>query len=107
MVYVKRNAGGGITAVSYERTAECCEPVDGGAPELRHYLASLGDDDDESRIGATDRDLVRVLEDVVDLLIDKGIILFTELPASAQQKILERRRLRSELAAALDLLDDD
>jgi len=106
MVYVKRDARGGITAVSHEPTAECREAVDGGARELRHYLASFGDDG-ESGIGATDRDLVRVLEDVVDLLIDKGVILFTELPASAQQKILERRRLRSALAAALDLLDED
>lgn len=106
MAYVKRDADGSITAVSHEPTTDCSEPVDGGAPEVRRYLASLGEGG-VSRIGATDHDLVRVLEDVVDLLIDKGVILFTELPASAQQKILERRRLRSELAAALDLLDDD
>ena len=48
-----------------------------------------------------------MLEDVVDLLISKGVILFTELPDSAQQKIMNRQQLRTELGAALDLLGDD
>jgi len=40
-------------------------------------------------------------------LIDKGVFLFTELPQSAQQKILERQRLREVVEERLDLLGDD
>lgn len=105
MAFVQRDAAGGITAVSRQPTATCSEEVAGDDPELQRFLEEL--DAGRSELHGTDRDLVRVLEDVVDLLVDKGVILFTELPASAQQKIMARQRLRSELGTALDLLDED
>ena len=46
---------------------------------------------------AADADFIRVLEDVIDLLIDKSIIQFTELPDPVQNKLLNRRRYREEL----------
>ena len=48
-----------------------------------------------------------MLEDVVELLIDKGVILFTDLPDSAQEKMMRRQKLRSEMAGKLDLIGDD
>ena len=51
--------------------------------------------------------LVRVLEDLIEMLTAKGIILFTELPESAQQKILLRKRLRKDRTNSLDLLGED
>jgi hypothetical protein len=48
-----------------------------------------------------------VLEDVVDLLIAKGLVLFTELPADAQQKILRRQAMRSEAGNLQDLISKD
>ena len=41
------------------------------------------------------------------MLTAKGIILFTELPESAQQKILLRKRLRKDRTNSLDLLGED
>ena len=52
-------------------------------------------------------DFVRVLEDVVQLLVDKGIILFTDLPESAQDKMLYRQKLRSSMKDKLNLIGDD
>ena len=52
-------------------------------------------------------DFVRVLEDVVQLLVDKGVILFTDLPESAQEKMLYRQRLRSSIKNNLNLIGDD
>jgi hypothetical protein len=48
-----------------------------------------------------------VIEDLLELLVQKGIILFTELPDSAQRKVLARQQLRSQLLESLDLLSDD
>ena len=48
---------------------------------------------------AVDADFIRVLEDVIDLLIDKSVIQFTELPDPVQSKLLNRRRYREELRA--------
>jgi len=47
------------------------------------------------------------LEDVVGLLIGKGLILFTELPVEAQRKIMRRQQMRSEMGESLDLIGED
>ena len=44
---------------------------------------------------------------MVGLLIAKGVILFTELPESAQQKILRRQRLRAEVGDLQNLIGED
>ncbi len=44
---------------------------------------------------------------VVDLLIAKGLILFTDLPVDAQQKIMHRQQMRYELGSRLDLIEED
>jgi hypothetical protein len=45
-----------------------------------------------------DADLVRVLEDLVHVLIDKGVIALTDLPDHAQAKLLERKSFRDRVA---------
>ena len=47
-----------------------------------------------------------MLEDLVDLLIDKKLILFTELPPAAQEKLRGRKQIRQKLDSA-DLMVDD
>jgi hypothetical protein len=39
---------------------------------------------------------VRVLEDVIDLLVERGVIRFTDLPLAAQTKLLQRRDSRMQ-----------
>ena len=58
------------------------------------------------RLAESDQGMVRVVEDLVDLLINKDLIRFTDLPDAAQKKLLERRKLRRSVDA-LNLLDDD
>lgn len=102
MPYVKRDEQGRVVAVSLEHGDGFEEEVAADAPELSVFAANPAASLDE-----TDQDFVRVLEDVVQLLIDKGIILFTDLPASAQEKIMRRQQLRSELGERLDLIGED
>ncbi len=45
----------------------------------------------------SDADLARVTEDLISLLVQKGIILFTELPEAVQVKLLDREKLREKL----------
>lgn len=104
MPFVQRDSDHRILAVSQLPQAGM-ESVVSDDPELLHFLAVLSDD--ASNISATDKDFVRVLEDVVELLISRGVILFTDLPDSAQQKMIYRQRLRSKLPGSLNLLDDD
>lgn len=57
----------------------------------------------------SDSGLVRVVEDLIDVLINRGVFQFTDLPDAAQAKLLERRLNRASLGHRLQplLLDDD
>ncbi len=46
----------------------------------------------------SDLTLVRVMEDLIDILINKNVVNFTDFPPGAQKKLLGRRGLRSEMA---------
>jgi acyl-coenzyme A synthetase/AMP-(fatty) acid ligase len=104
MPYVKRDAAGAIQAVSRELASEFEEELSTDSAELTAFISAHSAAD---TLTATDQDFVRVLEDVVELLIAKGVILFTELPQSAQDKIMRRQKLRSEVSGKLDLIGDD
>ena len=105
MPFVKRDAAGAVIAVSEESGADCSEELARDDPALTGFLARFAHE--TSSLDATDQDLIRVLEDVVDLLIAKGLILFTELPVDAQQKIMRRQQLRSAIGNTLDLISED
>ena len=63
----------------------------------------------ERMLAETDTEVSRILEDLVELLIAKQVIRFTDLPQSAQEKLLSRRRARERLqgggASVLDQSD--
>jgi len=63
--------------------------------------------DKGSALSQTDTSLVRVLEDLIDVLITRGVIQFTDLPEVAQGKLLERRETRAGLNERLQLLPAD
>lgn len=58
------------------------------------------------KLAESDQTLIRVVEDLVDTLIAKDLLRFTDLPEAAQAKLLERRSLRRSVNA-LNLLQDD
>jgi hypothetical protein len=105
MPFVKRDAHGVVIAVSREPGAGYSEELPKDDPALAAFFSGIASE--ASSLDATDQDLVRVLEDVVDLLIAKGLILFTELPVDAQQKIMRRQKMRSAIGSTLDLISDD
>ena len=60
-------------------------------------------DDDWAR---SDLGLVRVIEDLTEVLIDKKVIMFTDFPEGAQKKLLDWRGLRKEFDMVEDLFGD-
>ena len=54
----------------------------------------------------SDVGIIRILEDLIDLLIRKNVILFTELPLEAQAKISERKKVRERIAPGDIMVDD-
>ncbi|WP_231960168.1 hypothetical protein [Tepidimonas fonticaldi] len=81
--------------MSHPDTPDTADGVGAPSPErARHLLAS------------TDPALARITEDLIDILIARGVIQFTDFPAEAQAKLLQRRQTRAALSRRLQLLDD-
>ncbi len=99
MPYVTRDQNGHIAAVHAIQSAEAAEKLAPGDPELVAFLGGISDSAGlQSALVTSDLELVRVLEDLITVLIDKRIIMLTDLPKAAQQKLAHRYDLRSQMA---------
>lgn len=104
MLFAQRDADGHIVALYRAPQDGASEEVSTGDPEVRSFLG-LGDADGQELTDwiRADLSLARVTEDLIDLLIEKGLISFTELPEAAQAKLINRRGLRNELSYVASL----
>ncbi|MGJ7459412.1 tryptophan synthase subunit beta like protein [Halomonas sp. MA07-2] len=96
-MYIKRAKEGHIELVSREASPDCREFLAADSPELLAFLMEDEAARGHAHFQASDLAFVRVLEDVIEVLMDKGVISFTELPEPAQQKVMERQSLRRRL----------
>ena len=103
-MFVKRNQMGEVVSISKVVSGECTEFLADDAAEVVQFLQ--GEKSAEQlALEQTDQAMARVLEDVVSLLVEQGVIRFTDLPAVAQDKLLARRELRGK-RQGIQLLDD-
>lgn len=58
-------------------------------------------------LSESDADMARIVEDLIDVLMNRGLIQFTDLPEAAQSKLLARRQSRAELTNRLTLLGEN
>jgi len=109
MPFVHRDAEGTILAI-YEEYMEGTEEVEPNDPALIDFVqrnlpqaeTMLNDEWLQSDLA-----LARVLEDLIEVLMEKKLILFTDFPEGAQQKLRERRGLRKELSYVEGLFGED
>ena len=52
----------------------------------------------KNELAATDAGMARVAEDLIQMLIYKGVITESDIPQSARDKMAKRAMLRSKLA---------
>lgn len=90
--------------LSKELMPECSESISPDSPEVLAFLADQPTS--SASFLASDLAFVRVVEDILAVLLEKGIISFTDLPVPAQQKVMERQSLRAKNDVGL-LSDDD
>ncbi|WP_415887390.1 hypothetical protein ACMXYO_04840 [Neptuniibacter sp. QD37_6] len=95
MLYAIRNEEGRIISLS-ETPQEGAQPVDIRNKEVLDFL-SINDEEfsAEEFLQQSDMSVARIFEDLVDVLINKNIIMFTDLPPMAQKKLLSRKLARN------------
>lgn len=109
MPYVTRDSDGRITSVHIESESAAQEEIEVSSPELQAFLEkSVGSRHGllKEDLAASDIDMIRVLEDLISVLIDKRVINMTDLPAAAQTKLSRRYGLRSKLTDLGSIVGD-
>lgn len=108
MAYIRRNAQGEIIAVFDAPQIDANEFMSPNAPELLKFLGQNNDvNAARTLLSSSDLALIRVLEDLINTLIDKGVILFTDLPPAAREKLANREKFRDHLSSLEDLMNED
>lgn len=104
MPYARRDAAGHIIALLREPAADAHEFLLPDDPQVQAFLHERRVDS-EAYLSRSDQELARVVEDLIEVLVDKGVILFTDLPPAAQHKLSARRSARARLTGEPPLWD--
>lgn len=110
MPYVIRDEDGNVVAVSEVELEEEAEELPADDSEVLGFLTRIAEVDltiQGDRFMASDLAFIRVIEDVVEALVRRGVLNLTDLPGPAQDKLMERRALRGWLAGVAGIVDDD
>ncbi|MGB5216832.1 MAG: hypothetical protein WBN66_00910 [Smithella sp.] len=107
MPFVERSADGKIIGLRTATGTNCTEEKSINDEEILDFLKdNLDNKFLKSLLAHSDAGLIRLLEDLIDLLTKKNIILFTELPEKAQQKITERTQIREKMSSQNIIVED-
>lgn len=109
MPFVLRDATGRITALYREQTPEAGEYLPSSHPEVIEFSGQEAPAGERRDLLQSDLEMIRVYEDLIDILISKRIVVLTDFPTAAQEKLVRRKRLRSSLSSLTEVLapEDD
>ena len=111
MPYIQRDQHGEIVALTLEPSASG-EFIDVADPRVQNFLTMQASSaanassiassaptapDIARTLQQADLDMIRVIEDLIDLLESKNILMFSELPIPVQNKLLKKRGHRQRL----------
>ena len=110
MPYVARDGEGRIVGVFASATTDATEEIAADSAELKAFLESATTTSPEALreiLAQSDLGMARLVEDLIDLLIEKRIIKFTDLPPAASVKYLQRQVARERLSSVNSLIVDE
>ncbi|MGZ0750864.1 tryptophan synthase subunit beta [Kluyvera sichuanensis] len=108
MYYVQHNPQGQIIRVDNMPFPGADGQYSEATTEIRHWLESKETMAARlQQLQQSDLEMVRVLEDLIQVLIAKGTISITDLPVAAQQKLNNRANARQALGGLTQLLGND
>jgi hypothetical protein len=107
MPYVTKDANGNILAVHREVNEINTIWVEDDDPDLVQVPSVSHQQQAKSDLELSDLELIRVIDDLVELLIKKQVFAFTELPEFAQQKLGKRQKIRKDMTSLKNLISDE
>ncbi|NUT84733.1 tryptophan synthase subunit beta [Pseudomonas sp. NA13] len=107
MFYVQRNAQGLLVRVEATAYAEASETLPADNHEIQDWFANQAVENSLKQLKQSDLEMIRVLDDLIQVLTSKGVIRVTDLPPAAQAKLMDRNQAREALGGLSRLIDDD
>ncbi|MCY1538053.1 hypothetical protein D9M68_735770 [compost metagenome] len=107
MVYVQRDEKNRILRVEQEPFGSMSQAMSADDPDVQAWLASHALHNRLVALQHSDLEMVRVLEDLVSVLVSRGVIRYTDLPEAARRKLHLRAEARAELEGLSGLLGDE
>jgi hypothetical protein len=110
MPYVLRDKSGRISGIFAEPTEEATEELGPDDADLVRFLAEVGlasPGTIRQLLAESDMRMVRLVDDLIDVLLEKTIIRITDLPPAASQKYLQRQAARKRLQGIQNLVVEE
>jgi len=105
MIYIKRK-NNQIIDINLEET-EGFEKANIYDQDVKNFLKDSDNESVKNTIMKLDLSMARISEDMINTLIEKKIILFTDFPEVVQNKLNFKRMLREQLNTTEELYDDE
>jgi hypothetical protein len=98
MFYAERDQAGTIIAIKRYPGGDNVDQKPLSEQEVEAFLASeFGRTSYEVMLRAADQKMIRVLDDLIDVLVRKNIIMLTDLPDEAREKLGSRQEVRRRM----------
>lgn len=108
MPYVNRDEQGETVQLLDAPMEENSQWLELSDPHVIAFLQNAPSADNlKDSLASSDNEMVRVVEDLVEMLMEKQVFVFTELPEAVQNKLNARRKLRHEVNAISNLIGEE
>ncbi len=107
MFYVQRDAQGLLIRVEAAPYAESTGTLPPDDHEIQAWYANEVVETSLNQLKQSDMEMIRVLDDLIQVLTSKGVIRVTDLPPAAQAKLMDRSHAREALGGLSHLINDD
>ncbi len=107
MPYVTKDESGVIVAIHQEQGNKR-QWEEANNPDVIAFIESMDMTEKvKQALTGSDNEMVRVIEDLIDLLMEKQIFVYTELPEAVQTKLNARKQLRHDMNSLGNLINED
>ena len=107
MFHVQRDAEGRLIRVEAAPFAGSQETASAEDSEIQNWFANQSVESSLQQLRQTDPEMIRVLEDLINVLMSNGVLRITDLPAAAHHKLVNRSQAREGLGGLNRLIGDD
>lgn len=107
MLYIQRDARGDLVRVEERPFEEMSGELMSTDSEILAWRTLNGAESTLLQLRQSDQEMIRVLEDLIQVLMDKGVVRLTDLPSAAQEKLMNRSQAREVLGGVSGLLGEE